>query len=141
MVKFVSEEKVAVTVADDPNTIYIKPRMDFGTRNRVHGTATHVTTKKGEEATAEFDIGAYQIALLIHNIVGWSGPDFDSVACTHANIEKLEPDDPLLEEALKQINARNTQRAATSPNLTSSLNESASGSTRKTATKPSPEDQ
>lgn len=118
MPKFVSTERVPVQVEGDPNTIYIKPKMDYGTRQRVSGTAARfrATTESGATPEAEFDLGAYNIALLTHNIVGWEGPDFEGVECTPENIERLDPDDALLDEVLRQINDRNVSKAVTSPN-------------------------
>lgn len=117
MPKFVSTERVPVTVEGDPNTIYIKPKMDYGTRQRVMSAGAHLRQgEQGADPTADFDLGAYNIALLTHNIVGWAGPDFDTVECNAENIARLDPDDALLDEVLRQINDRNVSRAATSPN-------------------------
>lgn len=131
MGKFVSRERVAVQIDGDPNTIYIKPKMDFGTRNRVNGTATRLTQKQGEtQSSAEFDMGAYNIALIIHNVVGWAGPDFENRQCVESAMMELDPDDALLEEVLKQISERNTKKEdATDPNLSTSASSSGSTST------------
>lgn len=117
MPKFVSTERVPVTVEGDPNTIYIKPKMDYGTRQRVMSAGAHIRQgDQGEDPTPDFDLGAYNIALLTHNVVGWEGPDFDAVECTPENIARLDPDDALLDEVLRQINDRNVSKAKTSPN-------------------------
>lgn len=117
MPKFVSKERVPVTVEGDPNTIYIRPKMDYGTRQRVMSAGAHLRQgEQGADPSADFDLGAYNIALLTHNVVGWEGPDFEGVECTPENISQLDPDDALLDEVLRQINDRNVSRAATSPN-------------------------
>ncbi len=118
MPKFVSTERVPVTVEGDPNTIYIKPKMDYGTQQRVVGAGAQFKQAAGGSGntTAAFDLGAYNNALLVENIVGWAGPLLDTVECTPANILSIDPDDPLLEAVLKEINARNVSKAATSPN-------------------------
>ena len=118
MPKFVSTERVPVTVEGDPNTIYIKPRMDYGTRQRVMGAGTHLKQSAvGGDPEPDFDLGAYNVALLTENIVGWAGPQLDTMECTPANILSIDSDDPLLDAVLKEINDRNVSRPATSPNL------------------------
>lgn len=115
MGEFISSERVPVTIEDNPNTIYIKPRMDYGTLNKVQGAAVRV--KIGQDGTpSDADLGAYNNALLVENVVGWKGPDFDEVECTPENMLKWDPRSPLLKEVLKQINDRNVSRAVTSPN-------------------------
>lgn len=121
--RFVSAEAVPVSLADDPaNVIYIRPRMDLGTNAQVRQammTATmHVSTGGGsvpKSASVGFDLIAYNIALLVHNILRWSGPDFDGVPCNEENIKRIDPDDPLLDKVLQEINERNKPRAK-SPN-------------------------
>lgn len=138
MPKFVSTERVPVQVEGDPNTIYIKPKMDYGTRQRVMSAGAHM--KQGEaggDPTADFDLGAYNIALLTENVVGWEGPQLDTLKCTPANILSIDPDDPLLEAVLKEINDRNKSKSAedTSPNL--SMNgRSPTTETKEKASKP-----
>jgi len=118
MPKFVSTERVPVTVEGDPNTIYIKPKMDYGTRQRVMGAGTHLkqSAVAGGDPEADFDLGAYNVALLTENIVGWAGPQLDTMECTRAAILSIDPDDPLLDAVLREINDRNVSRAVTSPN-------------------------
>lgn len=101
---FVSDKPVAITEGD--NTIYIKPKMDFGTRNAVIGAAAHVDFSDGKPE-AGMDIGSYQTALLELNIVGWSGPAFEGVPCTAVRIRRLDPDEPLVVRVLEEIAARN----------------------------------
>lgn len=118
MPKFVSTERVPVTVEGDPNTIYIKPKMDYGTQQRVVGAGAQFKQQAGGgDTTAAFDLGAYNNALLVENIVGWAGPDLDNLECTPAAILSIDPDDPLLDAVLKEINDRNVSKAVTSPNL------------------------
>lgn len=117
MPKFVSKERVPVQVEGDPNTVYIKPKMDYGTRQRVMSAGAHLKQRDGgADPTADFDLGAYNIALLTENVVGWEGPQLDSLPCTPENILTIDPDDPLLEAVLKEINDRNVSKAVTSPN-------------------------
>lgn len=99
---FVNDERVAVTL-DGTNIIYIRPKMDLGTRNRVLGAMAQLD----EQRQIHADIGAYLIALAEANIVGWEGPAFDGVPCVAANIRRLDPDNPLVEAVLDEIARRN----------------------------------
>lgn len=110
MARFVSDERVPVYLDEDPsNIIYIRPKMNIGIQNRVMSSVA--SFKGGDVAQGvEFNIGAYNIALLTCNVVGWQGPDFDNVECTPANIERLDPDDPLLDRVLGEINTRNAKK-------------------------------
>ena len=106
----------------DTNAIRILPKMSYGVRQRVIGAAAKlIPTKAGNRKErraarkarggqdVDFDVGAYQIALLVHNIVGWQGPAFAGVACTPANIERLDPDEPLVAKVIQEIGERNVQ--------------------------------
>ncbi len=114
MPKFVDTGRVAVQVEGDPHIIYIKPRMDLATRNKVKDALVQV----GSNGTANASIGAYETALLQHNIVGWSGPEFDGVDCTPANIARLDPTEALLQKALEEIGTRNPLAGTTTNNST-----------------------
>jgi hypothetical protein len=105
---FISDERVPVTVGD--NTIFIRPKMSVGVKNRVIGAAAKVEGKG-----AEFNVGAYTTALLVHNVLGWEGPAFEGFKCTPENIEKLDPDESLVEAAIEEIARRNPQ-GKTDPN-------------------------
>jgi hypothetical protein len=105
MATFVSNERVAVTVPGNPNTIYIRAKMDFGTKNRVLDALTSIQ----QSGAAEYHVGPYLTALAEANIVGWEGPDFGGVPCTPENIARLDPDDPLVDAALNEIGKRNNQ--------------------------------
>lgn len=110
-------------ITPDMNIIFIRPKMDYGTRQRVLGSAAKLVQvtagnrkqrraaavkKRGDTNDVQFDIGAYQIALLVHNILDWQGPAFAGYACLAANIETLNPDEPLVQRALQEISDRNT---------------------------------
>lgn len=126
MARFVSDERVAVFLESDPeHIIYIRPKMNVGVQNRVISTIASIkaetATKSGAstEQIVRLDMGAYNLALLTCNIVGWAGPDFDSRECTPENIEQLDPDDPLLDKVLGEIQRRNVSPTSNgaSPNL------------------------
>lgn len=133
MARFISEDKVPVFLEDDPeHIIYIRPKMNVGVYNRAMSKmATISASASTQDTSIGLDIGAYNLALLTSNILGWAGPDFDSVPCTPENIERLDPDDPLLDRVLAEINRRNQpSKGDKSPN-SSSVNGS-------TASKPQP---
>jgi hypothetical protein len=108
---FVSKEPVPVTV-DGENIIYIRPRMSYGVKQRVISAAAHVAT----DLSAVVDVGAYNLALLTENVVRWEGPMFAGHPCTPAEMEQLDPGDPLLDAVLAEINTRNTEKETTDPN-------------------------
>jgi hypothetical protein len=114
MGKFISKERVGISeeTPKGTNTIYICSKMDYGTKNKVIGEAARIS---GD--APEVDVGAYQTALLVHNVRGWEGPDFKDehgrpIPCTRANIEALDPDDALVGRVLEEIAARNPAPSA-----------------------------
>jgi len=95
-----------VAVSDGANTILIKPKMDFGTKQRCMDALAAVGREQGE-MDMELRLGAYQLALMVENVVGWQGPAFTGVACNAANIGRLDPDEPLVDQVLAEIVKRN----------------------------------
>ena len=114
-------ERVAVTLGE--NTVYIKAKMSAGTKALLEDEikASGTGRVRGGDAPDE-DIemsgfGSYGMLLRIHNIVAWEGPDFTDasgkpIPCTRANIERLDPDDPLVEAVREEIGKRNQRRRA-----------------------------
>lgn len=104
---FVSKDRVPVTI-DDKDVIYILPKMPFGVKQKAMSAITHISQAAGGQgADVALDIGAYNIALMTLNIVGWEGPQFEGVPCTPDNIEQLDPDEPLVVRVLEEIGRRN----------------------------------
>lgn len=127
---FVTDAPVAVPEFDTstvisttpPNVIYIRARMDYATRAKVSSEMF----KLGKDSELEAQLGANDMALLIHNIVKWTGPDFDGVLCTADNIRTMDPNEPHMAKVLEEIAKRNKRRE--SPNArsaTSNISESA----------------
>lgn len=132
---FVSRDEVPVTLDDESvpfeerNIIFIKPKMDFGTKQIVQDAVRKMTTTGDGQMLTEIEIGAGNTALLHHNVVRWQGPGFQAMPCTPENIDRLDPDLPLLERVLEEINARNAPKEKDDPNSqTKSTSESKSGS-------------
>lgn len=129
MAVFVSGGRVAICATGEINetdvtpeldVMFIRPAMDYGTRQRVIGMATkvkpstkkqkHMTRaerKKQQDADVNFDVGVYQIALLLANLLSWQGPSFVGVPLTQANVERLDPNDPLVKAVLDALAERN----------------------------------
>lgn len=114
MSRFAPTDRVAVTeagevdaksVAPGTDAIFIRPKMDFGTKQRVQARLLAISL--GGRTTAQIDVVAYQLALACENIVDWQGPGFEGKPCTPQNVEALDGDDPLLRAALKAIAERN----------------------------------
>lgn len=102
------------------DVIFIRPKMDYGTRQRVNGAAAKVRQSsvgnrrqrraakaRGEKIEMDLDVGAYQLALLVENVLGWQGPSFVGFACEAKNIERLDPAEPLVAQVIQQIADRN----------------------------------
>ena len=118
MSAFISSEPVPVHLeGDTENIIYIKPKLDYATLTKVRSA---VVGAKGAGANMEigFDLAAANLALLVNNIVRWSGPDFGAMPCNAENIGRIDPNYPLLEKVLEEINERNPQDTK-SPNSSS----------------------
>lgn len=122
---FVTDAPVAIPEWEDdtsiisdrkPNVIAIKAKMDVATKGKV----TSELFTMGKAGDLEARLGANETALLIHNIVSWSGPDFDGVPCDAAHIRTLDPTEPHIAKVLEEIAIRNKapsgpkERAATS---------------------------
>lgn len=116
---FVTDPPVAVAEFDlhsvisetPPNVIWIKARMDVETKGRVQSELISVD----KQGNAVVQVGANSMALLIHNIVRWEGPDLGAMACTPANIRTLDPNEPHIALVLEEIATRNKEREAPIP--------------------------
>jgi hypothetical protein len=110
---FVSKDLVAVTV-DGENVIDLLPKMSYAVKQRVIGAATKM--KMGHAEDTEINIGEWQIALLVMNVRSWRGNAFAGVECTPANIERLDPDEPLVTAVLDKIAELNPVKESPVPN-------------------------
>jgi hypothetical protein len=97
-----------------PNVIYIKSKMDVATDAKVK---SELVTMGADNKTVEMRLGENQLALLIHNIVRWEGPDLASVPCTVANIRALDPTEPHIVLVLDEIARRNKRPDSPNPKL------------------------
>lgn len=93
-----------------PNVIVVKARMDVATAGKVSSELA----KLGDDNKIEMHIGNHVLALLLHNVISWRGPDFDGLPCTPANIRALPTGDPFIEKVANEIGERNKPRE--SPN-------------------------
>lgn len=122
---FVSKELVPVS-DENGNTIWIREKMGKKLKGIVTDEALRLELKTAEEreesnTVGEFHVGAWQTALLVHNILKWEGPAFrdgneQPIPCTRENIEVLDGEEPLVEKVLEEINRRN-KKNDTDPNL------------------------
>jgi len=95
-----------------PNVIYIRAKMDVATDAKVK---SELVTMGADNKTVEMRLGENQLALLIHNIVRWDGPDLGSVPCTVANIRALDPTEPHIVLVLDEIARRNKRPDSPNP--------------------------
>jgi hypothetical protein len=111
-------DRVRVALPDDPeNAIYIRPRMNMGQKNRVQGASLTM----GTDGKTALNVGAGQNALMEVNFVAWEGPKFalsngKSAPCAPKYQQLLDPNDPLVQLALKEINDRNKEAPSPDPN-------------------------
>lgn len=117
---FVSSTPVAVFEFDvtnvfseqAPNIIWIKSKMDLQTQAAVQ---SELLKLGADNKSIEAHLGGNVMALLIHNIVRWEGPDFDGVPCTPATIRTLDPQLPILELVIEEITRRNARTPSPNP--------------------------
>lgn len=125
-------DRVRVALPDDPeNAIYIRPRMNMGQKNRVQGASLSM----GADGKTALDIGAGQNALMGVNFVAWEGPKFTLPSgklapCTPQYQQQLDPSDPLVQLALKEINDRNVEAPSPDPNAVEASGSTTDGATR-----------
>jgi hypothetical protein len=112
-----------------PNVITIRARMSVDIAGRVSSELARM----GADNKAEIRLGEHTTALLLHNIVGWRGPDFDELPCTPENIRALPSasSDPFIEKVVNAIGERNKRRE--SPNARSAAIVPTSASAGETA--------
>jgi len=104
------------TIADGPpNVITIRARMTVEIAGRVSSELMQL----GADNKLEAHVGAHVGALLLHNILGWRGPDFDDLPCTPANIRALPSaeSDPFIAKVADEIAGRNRKRESPNPKL------------------------
>jgi hypothetical protein len=99
-----------VTVTDDAGrTINLRPRMNWGTRQRVSGAAYQRANGRGDRM---FNIDDYNMALLLFNVVSWAGPGLDGVPITTDGIMALDADtDTVIELAFAKVAELNQPRS------------------------------
>jgi hypothetical protein len=88
--KFITEEVDAVKVEGDPNTIFIRKKLNLGQTQLVQSAAM-----RAEEG--RLDDASVVTAMWVAYIARWDGPDFKGLKCVAHNISQLNPDDPLVE--------------------------------------------
>jgi hypothetical protein len=112
------DDLVAVSTPDDPtNVVWVRRKMNLGTRNRVQDALMSVEEVDGQlgHRSMNINLGKQNTILLQFNIVKWEGPKFrdetnQPVPCTPQMIEMLDPDDPLVDAVLERINALNAKQ-------------------------------
>lgn len=122
MSMFIDPHERASVSDERGNTIHYKPRMDFKTTAMVQDELLRIKVEEqerqrsraGDDAEVEFTVGMERrkLALLVHNIVEWDGPDFEGVPCTREWIERLNPNEPLIEKLLNAIGEGNVPALA-----------------------------
>ena len=101
-------------VTPDLDVIWIRPRMSYGVQQAVMGEGVKLEQggavprgRKAAKREVEINLGAWQSALLVHNIVAWQGPSFGVVPVSRDNILALDPREPLVQRVIAEISERN----------------------------------
>lgn len=98
------------------NVVYIYPKMPYAVKNAVMGAASTVDMKtprgkRANNANVEFNLGQWNQALLLHNVIGWAGPAFAEYPYSHDAKIRLIPlvddSEPLWQRVIQEINDRN----------------------------------
>lgn len=110
----------------EPNVILIRARMDEKTRAAVANELAQ-TSGEGKQLAITALPGNNTLALLIHNILGWRGPDFDGVPCDRKHIELLDRTEPLIEQVINAIGERNAPKSSPIPNSPAGSGSSSGG--------------
>lgn len=98
----------------EPNVIYIRARMDVTTRAKVQNAMTSASQTDGK-LEVEIRPGDNILALLVHNITRWAGPDLGPIPCTPEMIGKLDTSDPHVARVLAEIGDRNKPTPSPNP--------------------------
>lgn len=107
-----------VPVSDEAgNTVFIRAKMDLATRAARQRELLDV-----HRPGAVLSALTSQLMLLRYSVLDWEGPAFANgtdeagnatfLPCTRANIDRLDPDEPLVAKVLSEIGLRNTPRLA-----------------------------
>jgi hypothetical protein len=126
---------------DGLNVIWIISKMGFKKRRLVGDALTRIEARQGgaedaasdRGATSAATIGAYQVALMHHNILSWEGPAFAGVPCTEKNIDRLDAEESLVAFVIDQIRQRNETRPSPDPKSAGASGSSVAGAVASTA--------
>ena len=93
---------------DEGNIIWVLPKMGRGVETRV---------KEEFRRIGGSTVDGYMLALLYWNVKKWEGPAFtdeegNTIPCTRVNIDRLDPDEPLVEAVLEKISELNPPKTA-----------------------------
>jgi len=109
------DPKATVPVTVGEHTVYIRAKMSGKVRAAVQDEMRARGFRKDEDVEVS-GMGSYRLALLIHNIVRWEGPEFEGVPCTRENILGIDPQDALWEAVADEIGKRNEPKESPDPN-------------------------
>lgn len=106
-------ERVPIYEIEDDaasNCIVIRARMSIEIAGRVSSELMQL----GADNKPALQVGGHVMALLLHNVLDWSGPDFAGLPCTPANIRALPmpESDPFIEKVANAIGERNVRAAS-----------------------------
>lgn len=100
------------TVSDDKgNTFWVKAKMDIATESAVAADIMRI----GGVGIIALQLQSF--CLLRRNLKAWDGPDFldekgKAIPCTLAMIDKLDPAEQIVKDAIEKIAELNTKKTA-----------------------------
>jgi len=121
---FINPQALASVSDDRGNTVWFKTKMTFRDNAAVEEALLKMKFKQGnigkagngqgDDATIDMNVAFsnQKLALLQANIKRWEGPDFVDengrpIPCTPQNIALLDPDNPLVDKVVEELNLRN----------------------------------
>lgn len=115
MGSLVSREPVKITVEGrEGEHIAIKPKLSVADRGTLTDAIMHIDGAVGKDTSVSINAGRYMAAMLEIAVTGWRLLDDAGaeVPFTRENVAMLDPDDALVDAALKAIAERNPTLSA-----------------------------
>lgn len=90
------------------NALILLAQMDIATEAALAATVRRVCPTGGG-----VPVQVYTYALLVHCVKGWRGPAFAGEAFSAESLRRLDPNEPLVKQAIRALAEANTPRRLT----------------------------
>lgn len=112
----VNTKPVRITIEDSDEWIEIKPKLGAADRSVIEDALLETELRGEERPSVTVRLGAHRMAILRAAIVGWRQVDQgtgEEVAFSKEAINRLDPDDALVDKVYQEIITRNPSLALT----------------------------